>query len=415
MNIIPREEGIDHSLSLLREGYMYIPNRRHSFASPIFETRLLGHKAICMGGKEATEIFYDNEKFMRSGAAPKRVIKSFFGEGGVQTLDDAEHKHRKQMFMSLMTPDQLDRLNNITRRQWENAANKWMQMDKIIFYEEAKEIMCRTACEWAGVPLKEEEVKERTDQLSQLFESPTGIGPEYWKGRQARKQLNEWMGKVIDHVRGGELNPLIGSSLHTISLHRNLDGTLLDTEVAAVEVINILRPIVAISIYISFTLLALHHNPEEREKLRIGTDQYTHMFVQEVRRYYPFFPLVGARVKKDFTWKGYIFEQGTLTLLDLYGTNHDSELWGNPDVFNPERFADWKGSPFSFVPQGGGDYLMGHRCAGEFVTIEVMKVSADYLANQLEFVIPDQDLSFSMVSIPSIPCSKIILTDVKRR
>lgn len=54
---MPREEGIDHTLSLMREGYMYILNRRHSFNSDIFETRLFGKKAICMGGKEAAEVF----------------------------------------------------------------------------------------------------------------------------------------------------------------------------------------------------------------------------------------------------------------------------------------------------------------------------------------------------------------------
>ena len=57
-NQMPREEGIDHSLSLMREGYMYILNRRHSFNSNIFETRLLGKKAICMGGKERLRKFF---------------------------------------------------------------------------------------------------------------------------------------------------------------------------------------------------------------------------------------------------------------------------------------------------------------------------------------------------------------------
>ena len=109
------------------------------------------------------------------------------------------------------------------------------------------------------------------------------------------------------------------------------------------------------------------------------------MFVQEVRRFYPFFPSVIALVKKDFTWKGFIFEEGTLTLLDLYGTNHDSKIWDSPEMFNPNRFAEWEESPFSFIPQGGGDYFMGHRCAGEWVTIEVMKVSLDYLANRMDY------------------------------
>ena len=55
---------------------------------------------------------------------------------------------------------------------------------------------------------------------------------------------------------------------------------------------------------------------------------------------------------------------------------------------------------------------MGHRCAGEWVTIEVMKVSLNYLANKLAYSLPDQDLSYSMVSIPSLPHSKVIMTNV---
>lgn len=102
-------------------------------------------------------------------------------------------------------------------------------------------------------------------------------------------------------------------------------------------------------------------------------------------------------------------------MLDLYGTNHDPEIWKNPDVFNPNRFAKWEGSPFSFIPQGGGDYFMGHRCAGEWVTIEVMKVSLDYLTNRMDFEVPDQDLSFSMASMPSIPHSKVVIKNVKKR
>lgn len=58
---------------------------------------------------------------------------------------------------------------------------------------------------------------------------------------------------------------------------------------------------------------------------------------------------------------------------------------------------------------------MGHRCAGEWATIEVMKVSLDYLANRMEYEAPNQDLSYSMVRVPSIPHSKVVIKDVKRR
>jgi fatty-acid peroxygenase len=414
-NQMPREEGIDHSLSLLREGYMYILNRRHSFNSDIFETRLLGKKAICMGGKEAAEVFYDTEKFKRKNAAPNRVMQTLFGKNGVQALDGQIHKHRKDMFMSIMSPNELKKLTDITKKQWEIAVDKWEQMDKVIFYEEVKEIMCRTACQWAGVPVQEKDVKRLTKNLGAMFESAASVGLNHLLGRHARNYEEIWIGELIDRVRDGKVNPPENTTLHRFAWYRDLEGNLLDTEIAAVEVINILRPIVAIAIFINFTALAVYHYPEEREKLESGDEKYAQMFVQEVRRFYPFFPFVVALVKKDFTWNSYKFEEGTLTLLDLYGTNHDPKIWDNPDVFSPDRFAEWEGSPFGFIPQGGGDYLMGHRCAGEWVTIEVMKVSLDYLANRMNYEVPDQDLSFSMVSIPSIPHSKLVIKNVKRR
>lgn len=144
-NHMPEEKGLDHSLSLIREGYMYISNRRHSFNSNIFKTRLLGKKAICMVGKDAAKIFYDSEKFKRHNVAPNRAVQTLFGKNSVQTLDGEAHKHRKAMLMSVMNQDNLDRLKDITHTQWELALKKWEQKEKVVFYEEVQEIMCRTA------------------------------------------------------------------------------------------------------------------------------------------------------------------------------------------------------------------------------------------------------------------------------
>lgn len=414
-NPIPKEEGMDHSLNLLREGYTFILNRRRGFNSNVFETRLLGQKAICMGGAEAAEIFYDESKFIRAGAAPQRVLDTLFGQGGVQTLDDAEHRNRKKMFMSVMTPEDIQRLRDITKKQWDMALTKWEQMDKVVLYEEAQEITTRIACEWAGVLIAEQDVKTLSKDLAATFESPASMGPSLWQGKHARKQLEKWVIVLINEIREGKLHVPEYTVFYKFSWHTNLNGDLLDAETAAVEIINILRPIVAISIYIAFVGLAVHHFPEETAKVQSSDDKAAQRFIQEVRRYYPFFPALVAQVREDFVWNGFEFPKGTMTLLDIYGTNHDPASWDNPDVFNPDRFIDWHGSPFSFIPQGGGDYEMGHRCAGEWVTIEVMKISLDYLANRMAFDVPEQDLSFSVTSIPSIPNSKLILTNVKRK
>ncbi|MGG0717967.1 cytochrome P450 [Robertmurraya massiliosenegalensis] len=414
-NTNPREEGMDHTLSLLREGYMYILNRRRSFNSNIFETRLLGKKAICMGGKEAAELFYDPEMFKREGSAPNRLKQTLFGKKAVQTLDGEMHKNRKELFMALMSPNNLNRLKEIVIEQLETATEKWEQKDQIIFYEEVREMLTRTACQWAGVPAPENEFTNLSNDLEAMYMSPSAMGPEHWKGRNARNRVEKWIQQLVDQVREGQIHPSENTALHRFAWHRSLDGNLLEAETVSVEVINILRPIVAISIFINFIVLALYHHPEERKKLVSDNGKYAHMFVQEVRRYYPFFPFVAALVRKDFMWKNYKFEENTLTLLDLYGTNHDPDIWANPDLFNPGRFAEWEESPFEFIPQGGGEYLMGHRCAGEWATIEVMKKSLDFLVNRLDYDVPDQDLSYRMTSIPSIPHSKIIIRNIKKR
>ncbi|PAD40559.1 cytochrome P450 [Terribacillus sp. 7520-G] len=408
---MPKEEGLDHTLAFLKEGYEFILHRRKSFQSDVFETTLLGKKAICLGGKEGAELFYDTDKFIRAGAAPNRLVKTLFGEGGVQTLDGEQHRNRKEMFMSIMTRNQLQKLDQLIEREWDRASEKWDEADQIKLYEASHHILMKAACGWAGVPLDDE--KKRTEQMRHLFEAPAALGASHWQGRVSRSGAEKWISELVQQVRSGDLHPIREGALYVFSWHRDADGELLPAEVAAVEVLNILRPIVAISIYIVFAALALHQFPEEKKRLERG-DGSIHRFVQEVRRFYPFFPATLAKVKKDFEWNGYQFKEGTMTLLDLYGNNHDPHLWEQPDLFRPERFLDWDKSPFDFIPQGGGDFGMGHRCAGEWVTIQVMEVSVDFLVNKLRYTVPEQDLSYSHSSMPSMPKSQMILTDIRK-
>ncbi|OZU89299.1 cytochrome P450 [Virgibacillus indicus] len=412
-SLIPQEKGIDHTLALLSEGFRFIPNRLRNYDTDIFQTRLLGQKVICISGKEAANVFYDNELFQRKDAAPKRIQKTLFGEGGVQGMDDAAHSHRKELFMSLMTPERLQVLNNLTNEHWEISLDKWQEMDQIILFHEAEELMCRVACRWAGVPLKANELKQRTEDLSAMIDAFGASGPRHLQGRTARRRSEAWIKFVITKVRTGKWSADEDTALYKIAWHEDPNGNLLDLKTAAVELLNILRPIVAIGRYITFGALALHEHPETREKLQSDTDNYSQMFVQEVRRFYPFGPFLGARVRKDFTWNQHDFQKGTLVLLDIYGANHSSELWENPEQFRPERFHDWEGSPFDFIPQGGGDYLKGHRCAGEWITIEAMKTSLSFLVKQIDYEVPDQDLSYSMVRMPTIPKSRFVIRNIR--
>ncbi|MFA1819405.1 cytochrome P450 [Virgibacillus oceani] len=412
---IPTEKGLDNSLALMKEGFYFIPNRMERMNTNIFQTRLLGgQKVICISGEEAGEVFYDNTLFKREGVAPHRIKESLFGQGGVQGMDGAAHRNRKKLFMSQMTPESIKEIRQIAEKQWEIAADKWQRGERRELLYEAEKILCITACQWAGVPLKAKNLMIRTKDLASMIDAFGAVGPRHWEGRMARNRAEKWIENIIEKIRNNEMTIVENKPLFAVAWHRDLNHELLDIKTAAVEVLNLLRPIVAIGRYVMFGALAMHDYPETREKLINDHDEkYSQMFTQEVRRYYPFGPFLGAKVKKDFAWKGFPFKEDTLVLLDVYGINHSPDLWENPNIFWPERFHDWEGSPFNFVPQGGGDYHDGHRCAGEWITIELMKISLEFLAKRLDYDVPEQDLSYSMVRMPTLPKSRFIMENVR--
>lgn len=410
---IPRDAGLDNSLALMFEGYQFIPNRNQRYQSDVFETRLLFQPFICMRGAEAARVFYNNERFVRAGAAPLRMQKTLVGVGGVQSLDDAAHRQRKQMFMSLMTRERIRQLADLSQEQWRAYSAKWQHMDQVVLFYEVQEMFSRAVCAWAGVPLAKGEVAERTRQFAGMIDGGGGLGPRYWNGKRARAQAEQWIGGLIDDVRAQRSDTDPASALHVIAAYREGDGSLLPTRIAAVELLNVLRPTVAVARYVTFAALALHENPAEQQKLHTGDDAYVEWFVQEVRRFYPFFPFAAARVRKTFEWNGYHFPKGRKVLLDLYGTNHDPRLWEQPDEFRPERFRDWDGSAFNFIPQGGGDHYQGHRCPGEWITIELMKVALRFLTTAITYDVPAQDLRIKLSRIPTFPRSGFVISNVQ--
>ncbi|MGW8460750.1 cytochrome P450 [Bacillus atrophaeus] len=412
---VPHDKALDNSLAMMREGYLFIKNRVDRYQSDLFETRLLGQKAICMSGEEAAKVFYDPERMKRNGALPKRLLKTLFGVDAIQTMDGDAHTHRKLLFMSLMTPPHQKRLAGLAMEQWLSALSKWEGAEKVELFEEAKNVLCKIACQWAGVPLEESEVKERADDFSAMVDAFGAVGPRHWKGRRARPRAEEWIRDIIENVRAGKTEAEKGTALYEMAFHTELDGSRLDTQMAAVELINVLRPIVAISTFITFSALALHNHPEYKEKLKSGNGDDLEMFVQEVRRFYPFGPFLGAQARKDFVWNQCEFKEGMLVLLDLYGTNHDARLWEDPNEFRPERFRDRKEQLFDLIPQGGGDPAKGHRCPGEGITIEVMKVTLDFLVNRIAYEVPEQDLSYTLVRMPSLPESGFVMSRIRRK
>lgn len=409
---IPRDRSPDSTLALLSEGYTFIMDRCRRYGSDLFETRLMLRRAVCMSGEEAARMFYEPDRFTRRGAMPRPTLALLQHRGSVQTKDGEVHRQRKRMFLSMMAPDARQRLSELFVEEWRARIPAWMGMETITLKPEVQGILCRAVCRWAGVPLAPDEADERATEFAAMVEGAGSVGPAAARGLLFRRRTQAWARGVVERARQGVIPTEEGSALHAIVWHRDTDGRLMDPGTAAVELINVLRPTEAVYVYILFIAMALHENPEVRRALRDGDGSYED-FVQEVRRFYPFFPFIGGRVLRPFEWRGHRFAEGDWVLLDLYGTNHDPRSWGDPDVFRPERFREREIGAFDLVPQGAGDHRFDHRCPGEWITIDLMTEAARLLAAGMEYEVPPQDLGLDLSSMPALPPSGFVMSNVR--
>lgn len=407
---IPRERTPDSSLALLREGYEFVTNRCRRHGTDTFATRLMLRPVVCMQGAEAAR-FFTETPVTRRGAIPRPFFALVQDFGSVATLDGEMHRRRKRLFLDMMSDESLARLERISDAEWDRAAGRWRGADRVILLPAAEELLCRVACEWAGVPRVEPEIERRARELAAMVDGAGSIGTRNVRGHVCRRSAERWAAATIRGIRAGELpaGSPTPSPATAIAQHRDADGRPLAETVAAVELLNLLRPIVATARFVAFAALALHRYPQAREAVADGDAARETAFVHEVRRFYPFFPAIGGRTLAGSTWRGESLPRGQWILLDLYGTNRDPRSWQQPDRFLPERFLRWPGDPYTFIPQGAGDHPSGHRCPGEWATIALMRSAVRALTGEITYTVPDQDLGIRPSHLPPRPASGFVI------
>lgn len=392
---------LDTTLLLLLEGYAWLPARWREANGEIIHTRLMGQRAVVLRGPEAVRFFYDDNHVQRAPALPEPVKSTLFGHGAVHSLDQAAHRARKALFMTLMTPGSVAALVRETAEAWDEAVATWRDRGEVVLFDEAARIIARGVCRWAGIPLAEEETAALAADLVAMVDGFGSPGPRHWRARAARTRRETWLAEMIEEVRHGVLPVPDTCALAVVARHREPDGEPLAPRVAAVELLNLVRPTVAVTWFLTFSAHALHCWPVNRVRLAADADgTYAEAFAHEVRRFYPFAPFVGGKAVKDLTWKGERILADWLVLLDVWGQNHDPALWPNPCSFDPRRFIEREIGPYDLIPQGGGEPADGHRCPGEPVTVGLLEALVPRLA-RLDYTVPAQDLTVSPYRIPA--------------
>jgi fatty-acid peroxygenase len=401
MKTIPAVNELDSTLSLFRDGNNFIWKRCQQYGTDIFECRLLFKKTVCLSGKEAAEAFYNRGSMTRQGAIPQSVLRLLQDKGSVATLDGKQHALRKALFMSTLSTDAIATLIGRIEYLWRQTIERWPVQRDMVFLEHMQTVLGLAVCDWCGLSDDDRAVRDNIPRIAAMINGAGAFGVRNWAATMQRKKTEDWLQKAVRHVREGNATARKDSPLWAYA-HYEEEGEPLSEEVAAIELLNLIRPTIAVGHFLQFAALALHFNPHCKTRI-LESEDYLEWFIQEVRRFYPFFPFVGGIATQPFEWRDHVFPPGTRFLLDLYGTNHDSRIWADPQRFEPERFQSWQDDEYSLIPQGGGNYQQHHRCAGEQLTIKLMKTLVNLLVTELNYKVIHLDYSVDLSRMPARP------------
>jgi hypothetical protein len=97
-------------------------------------------------------------------------------------------------------------------------------------------------------------------------------------------------------------------------------------------------PVGSDAAFVAFAGRALHEHPGWRTRIAEGDREALSAFVHEVRRLYPFVPVLAARAGDRQDVLGVAVARGGLVVLDVHGTDHDPATGRIQPVSTPAVF-----------------------------------------------------------------------------
>lgn len=413
----------DQSLDFLRSGYLFASRvRQRAGVSSESQTpvrlRLMGRSTVLLRGVDGARAFYDADKVKRDGAMPGFIRLPLFGPGSVHKLDGRAHAVRKNAMADMAyDDDRAAQFAELVADELEGMLGQWARRGSGNVYDDTSTAFGRAAFRWAGLPLAPPEADRRARQMSRLLDTfgrvATNPVAEF-----ERVRLDRWATGLIRAVRSGDLRAQPDSVLAAMSDLRDEDGALVDDRTAAVELQNLTRPTVAVARFAAFAAVALAEHPDWADRIREATssaDRLTEIpeavaFAQEVRRLYPFVPMLPALAITDFEVHGCPVHKNQRVLLDLLGTDTDPNHWPDATTFDPERFmnVDDAEALESFIPQGGAGVRTGHRCPGEKIAVTALSAAVAALSRPEVRISRDpDDLTFPWTHILTRPATGV--------
>jgi cytochrome P450 len=399
------------------------------FRQVVTEGPFAGQDVVYLVGPEANRlVLYSQRDAFSHDKGWTPVIGDLMGRG-LLNMDDPEHARHRKLWNPAFTSAYMETYLPLIQRVIAEHTARWVERGEVDLYQEAREITFDVAAR-ALAGLDRGPAIARLQQLFYTLLYGAGANVEesyetYWKqASQARDELTAMLLDLIRERRALPAEEMPRDVLGLIVRAHDEDGAALsDAQVLGHLNILLVAGHETTTMLGAWTLYLLATQPEHRQRVEaelttllgaaagpISVEAVRGMraldlFIREAGRLHPPVFTVPRGVVREVEFAGYTLPAGTVVRLALAAGHRLPDVFSNPDVFDPDRFAppreEDKRTPYALVTFGGGPRL----CIGvNFATIEVKALAAHVLrAYRLE-PIGDQapiQVGFTATVIPS--------------
>ncbi|SHN40116.1 cytochrome P450 [Cryptosporangium aurantiacum] len=303
-------------------------------------------------GAEANELVLKDVDTFQWGPvyAPVRKV---WGEEALVALDGPPHRSWRKTMQPGVTGGALMRQFGMMREVIAKHLDGWA--DRAVAVDDALrhmifEVAARAFCGITDVGL----MREFTTEYERMMAAGTdpmvdaSFGMDGEAGARVRGMLRPLIASARD--RGTQDNVL-----EVLATTADETGAPLDPEAIAAQVLVLMlaghETTASVS---SFLLWLLGAHPEQSQRVREEIDTlpdetsvgilrrspYLNDVLMETERLYPPLPIIGRAVSRDVEFAGFTIPAGTFIQLSPAATHRLPELFADPDMFDPDRFAE---------------------------------------------------------------------------
>jgi retinoid hydroxylase len=380
-------------------------------------------KAACLIGPAANHFVLQNGADKLSSRLGNKSLEQILGKEFVLLQDGEEHRTSRKMILPIFHRQAIASYFDTIQSVVTDTIADWDELGTIALGTELRKLTLTVVVKIFLGSEKTEEIDQVSEWFTTLLDIQRGMikwdNPltVYGRGLAARRKLADYIRQVIqERTARGDLEQstdVLSLLLNTVDEEGN---KFTETQVINQAIGFLFAGHETTSSLMSWLLFELGNCPEWRQKLRDECQQVmgeepitmTHLrqlpnmtnVITEGERLYPPASMLSRMAVEDIEYDGYLIPAGWYVFVFPMLTHRMSEIYREPDLFDPDRFAppreEDKKQPYSLIGFGGGV----HSCIGVELAKMEMKIILSTLLQKYDWTVTPTTAEIAPVRRP---------------